>query len=84
MRLCAVGDGVEWRSLKSPKMHGKVGELGGRYLLRWDDIAVDENAWLDFSGAGDARQLRMAKLNPDGDFSSDYEDLAFTRVGGCD
>ena len=84
VRICAVGDGVEWRSLKSPKMHGRVGELGGRYLLRWDDIAVDENAWLDFSGEGDARQLRMAKLNPDGDFSSDYEDLAFTWVGGCD
>ena len=84
VRLCAVGDGVEWRSLKSPKMHGRVGELGGRYVLRWDDIAVDENAWLDFSGEGDARQLRMAKLNPAGDFSSDYEDLAFTRVGGCD
>jgi CubicO group peptidase (beta-lactamase class C family) len=84
VRLCAAGDGVGWRSLKSPKMHGKVSELGGRYLLRWDDVAVDENAWLDFSSAGDARQLRMAKLNPDGDFSSDYEHLAFTRVGGCD
>ena len=84
VRVCAVGDGVEWRSLKSPKMHGKVGEIGGRYLLHWDDIAVDIDAWLDFSGNGDARQLRMAKLDPDGDFSSDYEDLAFVRVGGCD
>ncbi|QIL21767.1 serine hydrolase [Thermomonas sp. HDW16] len=83
VRVCAAGDGVEWRSLKSPKMHGKIGELDGRYLLRWDDIAVDENAWLDFGGTGDSRQLRMAKLNPDGDFSSDYEDLAFVRVGGC-
>ena len=84
VRLCAVGDGVEWRSLKSPKMHGKVGQLDGRYVLHWDDIAVDENAWLDFSGEGDTRQLRMAKLNPDGDFSSDYEDLAFVRAGGCE
>ncbi|HWS77124.1 MAG TPA: serine hydrolase, partial [Thermomonas sp.] len=79
VRVCAVGDGVEWRSLKSPKMHGRIGELDGRYVLRWDDIAVDENAWLDFSGEGDARRLHMSKLNPDGDFSSDYEDLAFTR-----
>ena len=83
VRVCAVGDGVEWRSLKSPKMHGSIGELDGRHVLRWDDIAVDENAWLDFSGEGDARRLRMAKLNPDGDFSSDYEDLAFVRVGDC-
>ncbi len=84
VRVCAVGDGVEWRSLKSPKMHGKIGTLDGRHVLRWDDIAVDEHAWLDFSGSGDARQLRMAKLNPDGDFSSDYEHLAFAWVGRCD
>ncbi len=84
VRICAVGDGVEWRSLKSPKMHGRIGELGGRYLLHWDDIAVDIDAWLDFSGEGDARRLRMAKIDPEGDFSSDYEDLDFARVGGCE
>ncbi len=84
VRICPVGDSVEWRSLKSPKMHGKVGMLDGRYLLHWDDIAVDIDAWLDFSVAGEARQLHMAKTDPDGDFSSDYEDLSFTRVGSCD
>lgn len=84
VRVCPVGEGVEWRSAKSPRMHGMVGDLGGRYLLHWDDIAVDIDAWLDFSGSGDARTLRMAKLDPDGDFSSDYEDLAFTRVRDCD
>ena len=84
VRVCAVGEAVEWRSLKSPKMHGKVGQLDGRYVLHGDVIAVDENAWLDFSSAGDVRRLRMAKLNPDGDFSSDYEDLAFAWVGDCD
>ncbi|RZA10052.1 MAG: DUF3471 domain-containing protein, partial [Lysobacteraceae bacterium] len=84
VRICAVGDGVEWRSAKSPKMHGKLGELDGRYLLHWDDIAVDIDAWLDFSGEGEARRLHMAKTDPDGDFSSDYEDLAFVRVGGCE
>ena len=84
VRICAVGKDVEWRSAKSPKMHGKVSTLDGRYLLHWDDIAVDIDAWLDFSGNGESRQLRMAKIDPDGDFSSDYEDLAFTRVGGCE
>ncbi len=84
VRICPVGDGVEWRSLKSPKMHGKVSTLGGRYLLHWDDIAVDIDAWLDFSGNGDARHLRMAKIDPDGDFSSDYEDLSFIRTGDCE
>ncbi len=84
VRVCPVGEGVEWRSAKSPKMHGMVSDLGGRYLLHWDDIAVDIDAWLDFAGSGDARSLRMAKIDPDGDFSSDYEDLAFTRVRDCD
>jgi CubicO group peptidase (beta-lactamase class C family) len=84
VRLCAVAEGVEWRSAKSPKMHGEVSMLNGRYLLHWDDIAVDVDAWLDFSGTGESRQLRMAKIDPKGDFSSDYEDLAFTRVGNCE
>jgi hypothetical protein len=75
---------VEWRSAKSPKMHGKVSTLNGRYLLHWDDIAVDVDAWLDFSGTGEWRKLHMAKIDPDGDFSSDYEDLAFSRIGGCE
>ena len=65
-------------------MHGRISLLAGRHFLHWDDEAVDEDAWLDFSGSGDGRSLRMAKRNPDGDFSSDYEHLAFTRVGGCD
>ena len=84
VRLCPVGDAVEWRSAKSPKMHGRVGRLDGRYLLVWDDEAVDENAWLAFSRDGGRKQLHMAKLNPDGDFSSDYEDLAFAWERGCD
>ncbi|MEO6155522.1 MAG: penicillin-binding protein, partial [Thermomonas sp.] len=72
-----------------PKMHGKVSTLDGRYLLHWDDIAVDVDAWLDFSGngesgTGESRRLHMAKIDPDGDFSSDYEDLAFSRIGGCE
>lgn len=83
VRICAAGDGVEWRSLKSPKMHGRISLLEGRHFLHWEDEAVDEDAWLDFSGRGDARALRMAKHDPAGDFSSDYEDLAFRRVRGC-
>ena len=84
VRICEVGDGVEWRASKSPRMHGRISRLAGRHFLHWDDEAVDEDAWLDFSGSGDGRSLRMAKRNPAGDFSSDYEHLAFTRVGGCD
>ncbi len=83
VRICPLGDEVEWRSAKSPKMHGRVSLLQGRHFLHWDDPGVDMDAWLDFSGEGDARRLHMAKLDPDGDFSSDYEDLAFVRTGDC-
>ena len=84
VRICPVGEDVEWRSAKSPKMHGRIATLDGRHLLHWDDSAVDIDAWLDFAGSGATRSLRMAKVDPEGDFSSDYEDLAFSRVGGCD
>jgi D-alanyl-D-alanine dipeptidase len=81
--VCPAGEGVEWRSRKSPRMHGAVSSLGGRRLVHWDDIGVDVDAWLDFTGSGGSRTLRMAKVDPEGDFSSDYEDLHFTRVGDC-
>jgi CubicO group peptidase (beta-lactamase class C family) len=84
VRLCAVAGAVEWRSAKSPKMYGRIGELDGRYLLHWDDPSVDLDAFVTFAGAGDARRMTMAKVDPDGDFSSDYEDLDFVRVDGCD
>jgi hypothetical protein len=40
------------------------------------------NRLLDVHAAGQASRLRLtlAKSDPDGDFSSDYEDLFFTRV----
>ena len=43
------------------------------------------DAWLDVHPAGgDAPAvLTMAKLDPQGDFSSDYEDLHLTRIGDC-
>ncbi|NUS39118.1 MAG: serine hydrolase [Lysobacter sp.] len=81
--VCPADGGVEWRSRKSPRMHGQVSLLDGRHLLHWDDPGVDVDAWLDFAGTGKARALRMAKIDPQGDFSSDYEDLAFAWVGPC-
>jgi CubicO group peptidase (beta-lactamase class C family) len=83
VRICPEGAGVVWRSIKSPRMHGAVSRLGSRYLVHWDDPGVDVDAWLDFAVHGDARVLHMAKVDPEGDFSSDYEDLAFRRVSGC-
>jgi hypothetical protein len=57
--------------------------VGGRLLVDWHDDGVGVEPWLAFSGEGDARRLAMSKVDPDGDFSSDFEDLAFVRTGSC-
>ncbi len=82
--LCPRDGKVHFAAMKSPKLAGTVMRLGTRYLVHWDDDA-DLDAWLDFHAAHDSQPitLRMAKLDPKGDFSSDYEDLDFQRVGGC-
>nr|WP_325164811.1 serine hydrolase domain-containing protein [Frateuria sp.] len=80
--LCPRDGTVQWAARRSPRMHGTVRQLGKRYLVHWDDPAVDLDAWLD-PHAGSPPTLTMAKLDPKGDFSSDYEDLHFERTGDC-
>jgi hypothetical protein len=65
-------------------MSGRVMQVGGRYLVEWDDRSVDAEPWLDFSrpGRGPAR-LAMSHVDPDADSSYDYGDLALERVAGC-
>jgi hypothetical protein len=59
-------------------------QVDERYLVDWDDDSVDAEAWLDFGNDGDASRLTMTKVDPQADFSFDYEDLSFTRAGTCD
>lgn len=84
--LCADGDTIRFRAHKSPMLDGRVQRVGTRWLVDWDDVSVDAEAWLDFADRGDPSvpDLRMAKVDPQADFSYDYEDLAFTRVSGCE
>ncbi|WP_347262286.1 serine hydrolase domain-containing protein [Rudaea sp.] len=82
-RICAQGSAVRFASAKSPRMAGQVMRVGDRYLVHWDSDAVDVEAWLrlpDSSGG----ELHLAKVDPDADFSTDFEDLAFTRERGCE
>ncbi|MBL0163697.1 MAG: serine hydrolase [Xanthomonadales bacterium] len=81
--ICAVKHRVRFRSVKSPLMRGTLMRVGARDLVDWDVDSVDAEAWLDFT-PGDAPGLHMRKVDPEADFSFDYEDLAFTRVGDCD
>lgn len=78
--LCANGGDVRFAVRRSPRLAGRVMRVGERYLVDWDDEAVDLEAWMDPSPG----KLALSKVDPEGDFSSDYEDLAFARVRGCD
>lgn len=82
--VCARGDGVEFAARKSPLLAGKIVGVGERLLVDWAADEVDAEAWLDFATAADgAVSLTLAKVDPDADFSYDYEDLAFARIGDC-
>jgi hypothetical protein len=83
VEVCAVSDEVSFRSHKSPRLAGRVVVSLNRTLVDWSDDSVDAEAWLNFQQASGAPTLTMTKVDPDADFSFDFEDLAFTRVGEC-
>ena len=83
--VCPAGDGVRFESARSPRLAGPVLAAAGRLLVDFDSLGADADAWLEFSAAsadGPAR-LTMAKVDPEADFSYDYEDLSFARTGDC-
>ena len=82
--VCVEDGVVRFRAAKSPKLAGTVVRMGERLVVDWDDADVDTDAVLAFAEpAAGATTLAMSKLDPEADFSSDYEDLAFVRVGDC-
>ncbi|HVI59756.1 MAG TPA: serine hydrolase domain-containing protein [Luteimonas sp.] len=81
--ICPAGDGVRFASARSPLMAGEVMRAGDRFLVQWNGRGVDTEPWLDFGEAAGKRTLEMAKIDPEADFSSDFEDLAFVRTGDC-
>jgi CubicO group peptidase (beta-lactamase class C family) len=85
-RVCPEGGQVRFVSDKSPMLSGRILRSGARYLVDWDHDSVDAEAWLDFhkGESSQSARLTMAKVDPDADFSYDYEDLAFERVRGCE
>ena len=78
--LCVDRGAVRLRAVRSPRLTGIVQRVGKRWLVNWDDPGVDAEAWLQFDESG---LMRMAKVDPQADFSYDYEDLAFQRSGAC-
>jgi CubicO group peptidase (beta-lactamase class C family) len=86
VRICPEGGDARFVSEKSPMLSGRILRSGSRYLVDWDHDSVDAEAWLDFHQEGASRpaRLSMAKIDPEADFSYDYEDLAFERVRDCE
>ena len=80
--ICARDEGVGFVSAKSPQMAGRIMQIGDRLLVDWNEESIDAEPWLEFS-AGQPAALQLTKVDPDADFSYDYEDLAFTRIGDC-
>ncbi len=79
VRLCPVDGRLQWASAKSPLMTGHIVTVDGHWRIDWDADRMDLEAWVDF----DKGHMRMRKVDPEGDFSSDFEDLDFTRTGDC-
>ncbi|TDK28743.1 serine hydrolase [Luteimonas aestuarii] len=81
--VCPKGDGVQFQSLKSPKLSGDVMHVDGRWLVDWRDVDVDAEAWLEFQATESGHMLRMKRTNPAINSSYGFQDLAFQQVGGC-
>jgi len=83
--VCGKQGKVIFAAAKSPMLTGVVMRSGERLLVDWDDASVDAEAWLAFGEASEGRSgtLKMTKVDPEADFSYDYEDLSFTRVRDC-
>jgi len=78
--VCPAKRGVAFVAARSPAMTGTLERVDGRYLVQWKDERMDAEPWLDLSAPD---RLRLTKVDPDADFSNDYEDLDFTRVRAC-
>ena len=78
--ICPRDGRIELASAKSPHLEGPLMRVGDRYLVQWQH--GDAEAWL-LLPTNKADALRMSKVDPDADFSYDFEDLAFHRVRDC-
>jgi len=80
--ICPRAGGVGWASVRSPLMAGALMRVDRSWLVDWDDDAVEAEAWLHPPAKpGDA--LTLSLVDPEADFSYDYQDLSFARVRDC-
>lgn len=83
--VCRMQDKVRFSAAKSPMLTGDIVRAGKRMLVDWQDASVDAEPWLEFTASGNGMPvtLKMSKVDPEADFSYDYEDLLLTRTREC-
>ncbi len=80
--LCPMQGRLRFSVDKSPRLQADVLQAGSRWVLRWDTLEPTAQAWLQPT-AGPVPTLDLRAIDPDIDFSYDYQDLHFTRTGDC-
>ena len=80
--LCPEQGALRFSVVKSPMLRGQVMQLGARWLVQWDTLGADAEPWLQLQ-PGVTPALTLAAIDPEIDFSYDYQDLHFTRIGDC-
>ncbi|WP_282297588.1 serine hydrolase domain-containing protein [Stenotrophomonas sp. PS02289] len=80
--LCPENGKLRFSVEKSPRLRGTVMQLDSRWLVQWDTLGADAEPWLQVS-PGTPHTLNLRAIDPDIDFSYDYQDLHFTRTGPC-
>jgi len=80
--LCPAQGALRFSVAKSPMLRGHVMQLGERWLVQWDTLGTDAEPWLQLQ-PGATPALTLAAIDPEIDFSYDYQDLHFTRTGDC-
>jgi len=83
--LCAERGKIRFHAPHSPMLTGTVMRVGSRWLVDWDEASVDAEPWLDLAASTSSQpiRLKLSHVDPDADFSYDYADLDFSRVGDC-
>lgn len=81
--LCPRDGKLQFASVKSPRMTGLVMRAGERWYVSWQGLGEDADAWLEFSADAQQPRLHLRAIDPDIDFSYDYPDLEFQRLGDC-
>jgi len=82
IQLEKVGEDIIFRSIKSPRMMGKIYAYGSsRWWVKWDDRSFEADAWLDFKINNVTKKIEfsMKAISPETDFSFDFEDLYFIK-----